>query len=198
MAEPSIPRTSDEELVHRIRSGDDDALAALYDRHADRLFTVAHAVLGNDADAAEVTEDVFLQLWNDADAFDPERGSLRAWLSTMARTRGIDRLRAEKRRRSAHERAASTTTSDMAIEPSNPGPADEEAEMNELRSRLGDALSELNPDQKAAIELAYFGGFSQSEIARKLEEPLGTIKTRIRDGMKKLRQLYPPGTGRSA
>jgi len=197
MADNPEARTPEEELVRRLRSGDDDALAALYDRHAQRLFTVAYAVLGTDADAAEVTEDVFLQLWSGADAFDPERGSLRAWLSTMARTRAIDRLRSEKRRRSAHERAASATSSPMAIEPTHPHPADEQAEMNELRGRLGNALSELNPDQKIAIELAYFGGFSQSEIARKLEEPLGTIKTRIRDGMKQLRQLYPPTTGRT-
>lgn len=196
MADNPEARPPEEELVRRVRSGDAGALAAVYDRHADRLFTVAYAVLGSDADAAEVTEDVFLQFWNGADAFDPGRGSLRAWLSTMARTRAIDRLRSEKRRRSAHERAASATSSDMAIEPTPPNPADEQAEMNELRGRLGAALSELNPDQKVAIELAYFGGFSQSEIARKLEEPLGTIKTRIRDGMNKLRQLYPPTPGR--
>lgn len=193
-ASPSQGR-SDQELMARVRAGDDRSLGVLYDRHVSLVYSLAHAIVGEDADAEEVTEEVFVQLWSDADRFDPSRGALKSWLATMARSRALDHVRSDQRRRSAHERAASRDREGLAIELSNPDPADWSAVRSELRDALDRALGHLNEDQRRALELAYFGGLTQSEIAGVLDEPLGTIKTRIRDGMAKLRKQYRQTAG---
>lgn len=186
---------SDPELVLRVRAGDDRALSELYDRHAGLVFNLARAVVGTEADAEEVTEDVFVQLWTSADRFDPNRGALRSWLATLARSRALDRLRAAKRQRATLERAAAADEKGMAVTLSEPDRADASAMASEVRAALDGALSILNPDQRRAIELAYLGGLSQSEIADRLSEPLGTVKTRIRDGMARLRDSFKGGGG---
>lgn len=177
----------------RVRTGDERALSDLYDRHAKLVFNLAQAIVGDIQDAEEVTEDVFVQLWTSGDRFDPDRGSLRAWLAVMARTRALDLVRARSRRRSAHERAASSDEEGLATPLSESDSADALVLRNELRAALDRALKVLNPDQRRAIELAYFGGLTQSEIAERLAAPLGTVKTRIRDGMIRLRDGFAGG-----
>ena len=172
-----------------MRDGDERALATLYDRHGRLVYSLARAIVNADADAEEVTEDVFVALWTSPERFDQNRGSLRGWLATIARTRALDRLRSSRRRQVAHERAASLSGEGTAVALSGTEPTDQGAQVADVRSSLNRALSVLNADQRRALELAYFNGLTQSEIASTLGEPLGTVKTRLRDGMSKLRAL---------
>jgi RNA polymerase sigma-70 factor, ECF subfamily len=145
------------------------------------------------ADAEEVVVDVFGQAWRQAAAFDPRRGSVGAWLATIARSRALDMVRARGRRARAHERAALLSDEGIATPVSALGPdPGRGAERSEARRLVGQALATLPEPQRVAIELAYFEGLSQSEIAERLAEPLGTIKTRMRTGMEKLRGLLSP------
>ena len=178
-------------LVNRVAAGDERALGTLFDRHASLVFTLASKIIGRDDDAEEVMEDVFIQIWSAADRFDPDRGSLKSYLVTMTRSRALDRLRSHQRRRSAYDRAA-VGEDGVAAGPGRPEPTDRGAERSDVRGRLSEALEILNEDQREAIQLAYFDGLTQSEIADRLDQPLGTIKTRIRDGMIKLRERFTP------
>ncbi len=182
----------------RVREGDDRALGTIYDRHASLVFTVTRAIVGGEADAEEVSGDVFVQLWNQGDRFDPTRGSLRLWLATIARSRALDHVRGRDRRQAAHLRSAERDAHGVAVEIAGTEPTDERTIVSEIRDALDRGLADLNVDQRRAIELAYFGGLSQSEIAVRLGEPLGTVKTRIRDGMSKLRECFAPTRGVSA
>ncbi len=179
---------ADDELVERIREGDDRALGLVYDRHAPMVFSVTRSITGTDPDAEEVAEAVFLHLWTNPAQFDPRRGSVRTYLATVARTRARDRVRARRRRHEAIQRSAAAGGGEFAAPVSNPG-ADPAGEvlMSEARGQLDQLLGELSDEQREAIELAFFGGMTQTEIAEELGAPLGTIKTRIRDGMAKLR-----------
>jgi RNA polymerase sigma-70 factor (ECF subfamily) len=194
--EPSRESPDDARLMSLVAAGDERALSELYDRHAPLVFSLAAAIVGGDADAEEVTEDVFVQIWNGARRFDPERGAMRGWLATITRSRALDLVRVRRRRQGAHERSAAADEAGLAIDLSQPDAADDALLRREARVALEGALALLNEDQRRAIELAYFGGLSQSEIARRLDEPLGTVKTRIRDGMKKLRDALAPSRAR--
>jgi len=141
--------------------------------------------------------DVFLQVWRGAAGFDHTRGSARTWLAMVARSRALDHVRSRDRRQAAHARAAERVGEGMAVEVSPAVAADQRTLASEIRTALERALSDLSPDQRRAIELAYFAGLSQSEIARRLDEPLGTVKTRIRDGMRNLRDRFATTGGRS-
>lgn len=185
----STDRASDTTLMEQMGTGDEQALEALYDRHAPMVFSVAHAILGRSQDAEEVTEDVFVQIWSDPERFDSNRGSLKSYVATIARSRALDRVRAGSRRLAAYERAAATEEEGTVVGVSTSEPTDRGAEESDMRSSIRNALMALNEGQRQAIKLAYLRGFSQSEIAEELGEPLGTIKTRIRDGMAKLREL---------
>lgn len=192
---PRIEPETDAELMARVGKGDERALGELYDRHSSLVYTLAHAIVHRSADAEEVTEDVFVQVWTTSDRFDPGRGALKSWLATIARSRALDHVRARKRLHSAHDRSAAADADGMAVRPAEPEPTDAPVLRDEVRSALDRALSNLNADQRHAIELAYFGGLSQTEIADRLDEPLGTVKTRIRDGMKKLRDAFAGSGG---
>ena len=183
----------DSALVARAAGGDERALGALYDRLGGMAFSLASAVVGDPADAEEVVADAFAQVWRSAAGFDPSRGSVTAWLSTIVRTRALDLVRARKRRARVLEEAAVVTDEGetLVIAPSLEA-ADRGAELNETRGLVQRSLAELPAPQRRVIELAYFGGLSQSEIAEKLSEPLGTVKTRMRAGMEKLRQTLRP------
>lgn len=189
---------SDSELMTRVVSGDERALSGLYDRHAPLVFNLARAVTGGEEDAEEVTEDVFVRLWTGADVFDPDRGSLRSWLAIMARSRALDLVRARERRRRAHERAAVRDDEGVAVSVSGPIASDTSVLQADVRRALDRALSVLSAEQRRVIELAYLGGLTQSEIAETLAEPLGTVKTRIRDGMIRLRDSFKGERGRLA
>jgi RNA polymerase sigma-70 factor (ECF subfamily) len=174
---------SDSSMLARMAAGDERALGELYDRHGRVAYALAYAIVGERADADEVVVDTFGQAWRTVGQFDSARGSVAAWLATITRTRALDLVRARGRRSRALERAAWLSEGDVAE------PADRHAERAEARRLAVRALAALPESQRQAIELAYFGGLSQSEIATELGEPLGTVKTRIRDGMAKLREL---------
>lgn len=183
----------DHMLVVRMAAGDERALGELYDRLGGVVYALAYAIVGEAADAEEVVADAFGQAWRSAARFDPSRGSVSAWLATITRTRALDLVRARGRRARALERAAWTNPEGLAAPLARAAEAaDRGAEQNEARGLLLRSLSELPVPQRRVIELAYFGGLSHSEIAVALNEPLGTVKTRLRAGMEKLRVLLQP------
>jgi RNA polymerase sigma-70 factor (ECF subfamily) len=176
------------EYIERARERDHQALAQLYDESCQLVYSLALRILGNPADAEEVTLDVYAQVWRDAAKFDPERGTAAAWLMTLARSRAIDRLRSGAARRSVEDPFAAV------VDVADPGRRPDELGIaSQQRLMIQSALAALAPEQREAIELAYFGGLSHTELAARLRQPLGTIKTRIRLGMMKLRELLDPG-----
>ncbi len=179
----------------RVLQGDERAMGTLYDRHATLVYKLTRTIVGGDADAEEVTTDVFVQMWERGTTFDPSRGSFRGWLATMARSRALDHVRSRTRRHDVHVKAAHKDSEGTAVDMGSIQAPDHQAHISRIRDELDDALDHLNPDQRRAIELAYFHGLSQSEIAARLGEPLGTIKTRIRDGMGKLKDRFRVGGG---
>ena len=193
MAAMSSALVADRLLVGRMAEGEDIALGELYDRYGKTLYALALAIVREPADAEEVVADTFGQAWRKAAAFDPGRGSVGAWLATIARSRALDVVRARGRRARAHERAAHLSEDGIATPVAGLGPdPGRGAERSEARRLVAQALATLPDPQRVAIELAYFEGLSQSEIAERLAEPLGTIKTRMRTGMEKLRGLLSP------
>lgn len=170
-------------LIESIAEGVSTAFEQLYDRHSPVLYALLLRMLGNAEDAREVLQEAFVQAWNHADRFDGSRGSEAAWLISIARSRGIDRLRSRRTRSERENEAAreiSRGSSAVLIR--------DDAVRNEQQRAVRGALAELPEPQRMALELAYFEGLSQSEIASRLKEPLGTIKTRMQLGMKKLRE----------
>ena len=190
-ASGSIP-AGDTDLIGRAADGDERAMAELYDRYGQVLYAVAYRIVGQRADAEEVVLDAFAQAWRDATRFETSRGSVAGWLTTIARSRALDLVRARTRR----ERITATAAAERPDTPPGMGGwrADPSAgvDLAERRRRVQLALEALSPPQRRAIELAYFEGLSQSEIAALLREPLGTIKTRVRLGMQKLRESLRP------
>ena len=183
------------ELVQRIAGGDQRALGALYDRQVTLVHSLALRLLGDADDAEDVVEETFWQVWRHASRYDASRGSVPTWLCSIARSRALDVLRAARRR---PKHVASSIEHDDDTTLASPGASPlRGAEESEQRALVRGALAELPPDQREAIELAYFGGLSQSEIAERTGQPLGTIKTRIRLGMIKLRDLLQALEGES-
>ncbi len=187
---PPGPRDAD--LVLRMAQGDEQALSRLYDRFGQVLYAVAYRVVGQQADADEVVMEAFAQAWRDAPRFDQGRGSVAAWLTMMTRSRALDLLRSQSRRERITDTAArEEPVAGPAMSAGIPSPGS--AVLDEERKRaVAAALSALSPPQREAIQLAYYEGLSQSEIAERLKEPLGTIKTRMRLGMQKLREALRP------
>ena len=178
---------TDRALVVRIERRDADALGALYDRYASRVNGVASRILGDTGEAEEVLQDVFLYVWRAAATFDATRGSVLAWLLVAARSRAIDRLRA--RRSGGRPR---TTTLTDAPEPAAKDDLEASLAGRQWETLCRAAIGELPADQRRALELAYFEGLTQQEIAERTQTPLGTVKTRVRLGMMKLRERIRP------
>ena len=184
---------SDRDWLRRIEQRDDRALAALYDQHAPSLYGLALAMVREPRDAEEVVEDAFIKLWETPAAYDPDRGSLVAYLTIVVRSKALDSLRASRRRAAAVERAAASTADGVAtpVSPLEPGPQ-RRLEREQIAQAMRSAMATLPEPQRVALELAYFNGYSQSEIASELAEPLGTVKSRIRSGMLNLRDAMAP------
>jgi len=172
----------DIELLRRVRAQDEQALAQLYDRYGRLLYTIARRVVGEDTLAEEVVQDVFLRFWRGAEQYHADRGRVAIWLMAMARNRAIDMLRSRQQQTRQRETAALTDVPHLT-ELQHPPPGDERF----LREAIQTALATLSDPQRQAIELAYYEGMSQSEIAAQLDTPLGTVKSRIRDGIMRLR-----------
>ncbi len=195
----------DAELMASLVRGDPSALAELYDRHADVIFRAAYRRLGNRQLAEEVVQDTWLTLWDRAETYDPAMGSLVAWLSTIARNRAVDRLRALARRPGALPLSAVFTTDagdDRALANGQVLVMDDRSQdpqlvLDELvlRDSMLDALAALPVDERRCLELAYYGDLTQPEIAQRLGWPLGTVKTRTRRGLLRLRGALADSLG---
>jgi RNA polymerase sigma-70 factor (ECF subfamily) len=175
---------NDAELIRRIRAGDRAAFLEFYDRASPLLLAVAARILNERREAEDVLQDVFAQIWHKSQGFDPELGSLTSWAVALTRNKSVDRIRASTRRRRLIEEIAVTAET---VEQVPAAAASEQLHGEERAGHIRAALADLSPDQRQVIELAFFAGLSQSEIAERLAQPLGTIKARIRRGMLRLR-----------
>jgi RNA polymerase sigma-70 factor (ECF subfamily) len=168
--------------------GDEAALGTLYDLWAERVHTLAFWILNDPDEAEDVVEETFWQVWRTADRYDGKRSAGSTWIMMIARSRALDSLRSRRRR---SDWTTAPSTEGALRELMTDSPADipgAELERPDHRSELASALVALPPDQRAAVELAYFEGLSHREIAERTSQPLGTVKTRIRLAMEKLRQ----------
>ncbi len=194
-------RAADPSLMRAIAAGDERALATLFDRHGAMAYALASAILAERADAEEAVGDAFAQVWRSAGEFDAARGSLAAWVATIVRSRALDLRRARARStavvRGFADSADSERSEESQLEAPGESPADQ-SESRELRARVGAALQTLPAPQREALELAYYAGLSQAEIAERLAQPLGTVKTRIRAAMAALRLVLAPMRERGA
>jgi RNA polymerase sigma-70 factor (ECF subfamily) len=175
-------------LILRVAAGDQLAMTSLYDASNRLLYGLLLRILNEHALAEEVLLDVYMQVWRQASSYDEMRGSPMAWMLTITRSRALDRLRSGRQElllRESFEEIEENARSESDVE--------ETAAIAEVQGRVREALETLPGEQREVIELAYYAGLSHSEIALQLEQPLGTVKTRIRLGMMKLRDILQPG-----
>jgi RNA polymerase sigma-70 factor (ECF subfamily) len=172
---------SNEELLRRVAAGDQDAFARLYDATASRVFGLVKRLLRDHAQSEEVTQEIFLEIWQTAARYDPSKGGAMAWMLTMTHRRAVDRVRASQASRDR----------DVRVGIRDHGPEyDAVVETVEVRvesERVKEAMMRLTELQRQAVQLAYFGGYSHREVSAMLKVPIGTVKTRLRDGMIRLR-----------
>jgi RNA polymerase sigma-70 factor, ECF subfamily len=171
------PQITDSMLISRVRAGDEDALAALHDRYAQIVYSVALRVLGETTEAEDILQEIFLQLWRNPQTFDSNRGSLGAWLAVITRHRAIDHLR---RRRPESDIEDVIVAVDTRLE--------QTTDRNMAIAKIRAVVDRLPAEQRKPLEMAFFEGLTHSEIASKTGEPLGTIKTRIRSALLTLRK----------
>ena len=178
-----VSADADHNAVARMAAGDQTALGEFYDRHGRAVYSLAVRILRDQRDAEEVVQDVFAQAWRESARYNMRRGSVMAWLMTLTRSRAVDRLRGRRSRPEsapgADPRAEITDAAALA---------DEQLAWSVRADRVRAALDALPVLQRVAIELAFYEGLTHAEIAARLEEPLGTVKTRIRQGLLKLRE----------
>lgn len=176
-----VPETT-EELLVRVGAGDQRAFGEFYDRVSPRLLGLVRRLLIDHAQAEEVTQEVFLEIWQSAGQFDPNKGAATTWALTMARRRAIDRIRSAQASRDRDTRIGIRDYESAYDEVS------ETVELRVEHERVEKAMKSLSPVQREAISLAYYGGCTHTEVAEKLGVPVGTVKTRLRDGMIRLRE----------
>ena len=160
-------------ILERVEAGDRDALGRLYDRFTPMLYSLAMRIVGNAPDAEDVIQLAWVQVWRTADRYEPGRGSVASWLASIVRSRALDRARTAKARARAESLA--------------PPPRPRDPPDSEDKNRVRAALDALEPKQRAALELAFFDGLAHSEVATRLDAPLGTVKSWIRRGLLRLR-----------
>ena len=182
-------RLADEELMPLIGEKDPEAFGVFYDRHGGVAYSLAYRIVGEPGAAEDVTQEAFISIWRSGARFDRTRGSVRSWMLSIVRNRAIDVLR------SSAGKAPKLTFDDDSVLEQRPAEelTEEEAMRHETASEIRGAINTLPGEQSKVIELAYFGGFSQSEIARMLGIPLGTVKGRMRLGMEKMRSELAGG-----
>lgn len=183
VAESNMAQPTDQSLLLRIQKGDEEALLAFHDRYASLVYSVAYRVLGESPAAEEVTQDTFMQIWRKAQTYDESKGAVVTWLVTIARRMAIDAYRKRQRR----PLSAALLTDEQLDLWENLLETDDGGD---LRRNLIAVMEQLPTEQRQALELAYFYGMTHSEMADYLQLPLGTIKTRIRAGMQKLRLAW--------
>lgn len=172
-------KLSDAEIITRIHAGDEGAMAVLYDRYSQVVYSVALRVLSDTGTAEDILQDVFMQLWRNPQAFKASRGSLAAWLAVIARNRAIDQLRKRRPEANAEETVVSV---DAGLENT--------AQRNQAIAKVRTVLDDMPAEQRTALELAFFEGMTHVEIAGKTGQPLGTVKTRIRSGLLAVRKAF--------
>jgi RNA polymerase sigma-70 factor, ECF subfamily len=185
-APESDDRTVELDLLARITKRERAAFEQLYTRYSNILYATAMKFLKEDADAQDVVQDVFIQIWDKAKLYDPAKGKPLTWALTMTRNRSIDRIRAIQRRTRLRDDFEKETVAD---ESAGIREALSGVDASERTQILRDAVGRLSPEQRKVIDLAFFGGLTQSEIADRLGEPLGTVKARARRGLMKLKEL---------
>jgi RNA polymerase sigma-70 factor, ECF subfamily len=181
-AHPGLRERADEDLMALVRRGDARAFEVLYDRHCDVAFSLAYRVCGTRARAEEVVQEAFLALWRSGARYDRTRGSVRTWVLAIVHHRAIDALR-----RNVNYDRRNTFDDSIAEQVQAPERTDVEVARRDEAREIRAALEELPPDQSRVIELAFYGGYTHSEIAELLGAPIGTIKGRMRLGMEKMR-----------
>jgi RNA polymerase sigma-70 factor (ECF subfamily) len=180
---------TDADLLQLVAAGDHRSLDELHRRYSGVLLATAFRVLNNTRDAEEVVQEAFVQIWDKAGVYDCQRGKPLTWAMTLTRNKAIDRLRRIQRRHRLHDEIEEEAQIwDRLVE----NDSCDQAVSHETQAIVRSAVIQLSPDQRRAIELAFFGGLTQHQIAEKLEEPLGTVKARIRRGMIKLRNIIAP------
>ena len=177
------------ELLRRVAQGDRRGFEELYDRFSGVLFSTAYRVLNNQEATEDVVQDVFVQIWEKAPLYDPARGKPMTWAITLTRNKAIDRLRATVRRNRLSEDMQRESQTQNQFDDRSSFDAASTGDTNKL---VHEAMQKLSKDQREAIELAFFSSLTQPEIAERLNEPLGTVKARIRRGMMRLRDLLRP------
>ena len=177
-----IPKLADEELIHLVQSGDPRAFEMLYDRHAGAAFSLAYRIAGQRAAAEDVTQEAFLSIWRSRLRYDRARGSVRTWMLGIVHNRAIDGLRRNQRHELSRASAEGIEERHEATELT-----DVEAARRQEARTVRQAMETLPNEQTRVIELAYYGGFTTSQIAEMLDAPLGTVKGRMRLGLEKLR-----------
>jgi RNA polymerase sigma-70 factor, ECF subfamily len=182
-------QAEDVSCLRRVASGDQGGAAALYDRHARPLYSLILRIVGDETEAEDVLQDVFAQAFGQASRYDASRGAVAAWLLTIARSRAIDRVRTRRTRGEMRSGEVQTLDDMPDLRPDAASVMLDEEQSRLVRQALGD----LPLLQRIAIELAYYEGLSHTEIAERLEQPLGTVKTRIRLGLLKLRDVLTEG-----
>jgi RNA polymerase sigma-70 factor (ECF subfamily) len=175
---------ADENLISFVGKGDAEAFTTLYDRHSHAAFSLAYRVMGERQAAEDLVQDTFLKLWRSATSYRPERGSVRTWLLSIVHNRGIDQLRSVASRRRRQEKIEASAPK------SQPSEAFAHSWRNAQREQVREALSTLPKEQLKTLELAYFSGYTHVEIAELLDVPLGTVKGRMRLGLKKIRAYF--------
>ena len=175
---------ADEDLISFVESADAEAFATLYDRHSRAAFSLAYRMMGERQASEDLTQDAFLKVWRGASSYRAERGSVRTWILSIVHNRGIDQLRSHASRRRTQDRIEASAPR------SQPSEAFAETLRNSQRDQLREALNTLPPEQLKILELAYFSGYTHVEIAELLRLPLGTVKGRMRLGLKKIRDYF--------
>jgi RNA polymerase sigma-70 factor, ECF subfamily len=175
---------ADEKLISFVGQGDAEAFTTLYDRHSYAAFSLAYRVMGERQAAEDVAQDAFLKLWCSATSYRPERGSVRTWILSIVHNRGIDQIRSQASRRRTQDKIEASAPR------SQPSEAFAETLRNTQRDQVREALDTLPPEQLKILELAYFSGYTHLQISELVDVPLGTIKGRMRLGLKKMRVYF--------